>query len=286
MSENNAVLLIHCQDQKGIVAAVTDFLLKNDANIVRLNQHVSPEENYFYMRVEWELDDFSIPKEKIHEYFQTLIGKKFSMYSRLHFLDQKPKVAVFVSKYSHCFYDILARHESGEWKIDIPLIISNHEKLRPIAERHQISYYCFEKNAQNKLDQEKKELSLLKKNKIDLIILARYMQILSSDFTGKYPNRIINIHHSSLPAFPGSNPYKSAFRRGVKFMGATAHYVTSDLDEGPIIAQDLLPISHRDALDDLKRKGRDVEKIVLAKAVWSHINNKVLVYNNKTVVFD
>lgn len=284
--ENTAILLVHCPDQKGIVATTTDFLLDNNANIINLDQHVDHEENHFFMRVEWELENFNIPQEKIGEYFDTLIGKKFNMTWHIEFCECIPRVALFVSKYAHCFFDILSRYESGEWKIEIPLIISNHEKFSYIADRYNIPFHHVPITKENKASQEEKEIALLKEYKVDLVILARYMQILSDKFVDVYPNKIINIHHSSLPAFAGANPYKAAYKRGVKFMGATAHYVTKDLDEGPIIAQDLIHISHRDSISDLKRKGKDIEKVVLAKAIWSHINFNVLTYKNRTVVFE
>lgn len=277
---------MHCPDQKGIVATVTDFLLDNNANVISLDQHVAHEENQFFMRVEWQLDGFVIPKNKIGEYFETLIAKKLDMRWELKFYERKPRIALFVSKYAHCFLDILSRYESEEWKVEIPLIISNHDKFRYIAERHDISFHHLPITKENKQEQEQKQIALLKENNVDLIILARYMQILTGTLIDEYPNQIINIHHSSLPAFAGANPYKAAYTRGVKFMGATAHYVTEDLDEGPIIAQDVITISHRDSIPELKRKGKDIEKVVLAKAVWSHITSNVLTYKNKTVVFD
>lgn len=281
-----AILLVHCPDQKGIVASVTDFLLDNNANVISLDQHVDHEENYFFMRVEWELDGFIIPQEKIGEYFDTLMAKKFNMTWEFHFSGCVPRIAIFVSKYAHCLFDLLSRFESKEWNVEIPIIISNHEKFRDVAKRYNIPYYHIPINRENKAQAEQKELELLDKYNIDLVVLARYMQILSPTIVDQYPNKIINIHHSSLPAFAGANPYKAAYTRGVKFMGATAHYVTSELDEGPIISQDLISISHRDSITDLKRKGKDIEKVVLAKAVWSHFNSKVLCYKNRTVVFD
>lgn len=283
---DTAILLMHCPDQKGIVAEVTDFLLRNKGNVIELHQHVDTEEKHFFMRVEWELEGFQIPKDKISEFFSTLLADKFNMTWSLSFSSSVPRIAIFVSQYAHCFYDLLARYESGEWDVDIPLIISNHEKFRKIADRFGIPFHHFPINKANKAEQEALEIRLLKTYDIDLVVLARYMQILSSGFVNHFPDQIINIHHSSLPAFPGADPYGSAYRRGVKFMGATAHYVTADLDEGPIIAQDIVPISHRDSIDDLKRKGKDIEKIVLAEAIWAHINYKVLSYGNKTVVFD
>ncbi|NNF33111.1 MAG: formyltetrahydrofolate deformylase [Saprospiraceae bacterium] len=284
--KESAIFLVHCPDQKGIVATVTDFLLKNQGNIINLDQHVDRDEDYFFMKVEWELNGFTIPKEKIADYFKTLIADRYKMTWQLHFSEKKPKVALMVSKYTHCLYDILSRYESGEWNIEIPLVISNHEKLRPIVERHNIPFHHFPINKENKREQEERELELLKSHKVDTVILARYMQIITGYLIDQYPNQIINIHHSSLPAFAGADPYGSAFRRGVKFMGATAHYVTEDLDEGPIISQDVISISHRDSLKDLKRKGRNIEKIVLADAIYAHIHHNVMTYKNKTVVFE
>ncbi|GLR18131.1 formyltetrahydrofolate deformylase [Portibacter lacus] len=281
-----AVLLMHCEDQRGILAEVTDFIMGNQGNIINLDQHVDSDDNRFYMRIEWELEHFIIPQNKIAEYFETMIVSKFNAIHELHFLPKKINIALFVSQYSHCLLDILSRHESKEWKVNIKCIISNHEKFRGISEKFGIPFHYFPVKKANKTELEAKELALLKEHKVELIILARYMQILSDDFCSNYPNQIINIHHSSLPAFPGARPYESAHRRGVKFMGATAHYVTTDLDEGPIIAQDVIHISHRDSIYDMKRKGRNIEKIVLANACWAHLNHQVLSYNNKTVVFD
>jgi len=282
---NNAILLMRCKDHKGIVAAVTDFLLKNDGNIINLDQHVDDQEQLFFMRVEWDLNQFAIPEEKIGEFFETLIAKKFNMDWRINFCCKKPRIAIFVSKYSHCFFDVLSRYESGDWQVEIPLIISNHNDFKHIADRLNIPYYHIPITKANKKEQEAYEIKLLKDYNIDLVILARYMQILTNDIIKHYRNKIINIHHSSLPAFPGANPYKSAYNRGVKFMGATAHYVTAELDAGPIIAQDLIRITHKDSIRDLKRKGQDIEKIVFSKAIWSHINHSIITYNNKTVVF-
>jgi len=277
---------MHCEDQRGILAEVTDFIMGNNGNIINLDQHVDEDDNRFYMRIEWELANFLIPQDKIEDYFETMIVRKFSAIHELHFAPKKLNVAIFVSQYSHCFLDILSRHEANEWKVNIPCIISNHEKFRKIAERFDIPFYYYKISRENKKEMEALELALLKEHDIDVIILARYMQILSDNFCSHYPNKIINIHHSSLPAFAGARPYESAHRRGVKFMGASAHYVTADLDEGPIITQDVIPISHRDSIADMKRKGRNIEKIVLANACWAHLNHQVLSYKNKTVVFE
>lgn len=283
---DHAIILIHCPDVKGIVHAVTDFVLTNNGNIVKLDQHVDEDEERFFMRIEWELTDFAIPTEKISEFFQTLIAAKYDMDWRLRLGSHIPRVAIFVSKYAHCFFDILSRYEAKELKIEIPLIISNHRKFEEYAQRFDIPFHHFPISRENKKEMEKAEIELLKKHKIDLIVLARYMQILSPQMTKAYPQKIINIHHSSLPAFAGANPYGAAFKRGVKFMGATSHYVTEDLDEGPIIAQDVISISHRDSIGDMKRRGKDIEKTVLAKALYAHCTHNVLTYKNKTVVFD
>lgn len=283
--KDRAILLMHCHDQKGIVASVTDFLLESNGNILSLDQHVDNEEKRFFMRVEWDLNGFAIPQEKISDFFETLIATKFDMVWDIHFCNSIPRIAIFVSKYAHCFFDILSRYESQEWDIQIPLIISNHDKFGHIAERYKIPFHHLPITKENKSAQEDKQLELLKENNIDFIVLARYMQIVTGKVISQYPNQIINIHHSSLPAFAGANPYRSAFTRGVKFMGATAHYVTEELDAGPIITQDVIPISHIDSISDMKRKGKDIEKIVFARAIWAHINHKILTYKNKTVVF-
>ena len=286
MVNKRAILLISCLDQKGIVVAVTDFLHRNGGNVVDIDQHVDMDNKLFFMRVEWELNGFNISEDKIGEYFETLVGKRFDISWELYFNHHKSRLAIFVSKYSHCLFDILSRKQSGEWDVEIPLIISNHENLRYIADKYEIKFVHLPITKANKSEQEIKQLELLKEAKVDFVVLARYMQILTSTFVENYVNRIINIHHSSLPAFVGADPYRAAFERGVKFMGATAHYVTTDLDQGPIIAQDIVSISHRDSISDMKRKGRDIEKIVLAKAIWSHANHEVMVHGNKTVVFE
>jgi len=283
---NTAILLIYCPDKQGILAAVTEFLNENRGNIIYLDQHVDHEEGLFYMRVEWELEKFAIPREKISDYFETLIARKFSIKYSLHFSDKKPRMAVFVSKMSHCLFDILSRYTAGDWETEIPLIISNHDLLKPVAQRFGIDFVLIEKNNSNKAEQEKREIEILQQYDIDFVVLARYMQVLSDQFVASYPNRIINIHHSFLPAFAGAKPYHAAHERGVKIIGATSHYVTTDLDAGPIIAQDVVRISHIDNVDSLIRKGRDLEKIVLSEAVYKHLQRKILVYNNRTVVFN
>lgn len=281
-----AILLMHCPDQKGLVAAVTDFLHRNNGNIISLDQHVDREAGRFFMRVEWELADFSIPEEKIDDFFGTLVGKRYNMEWQLHFTQRKPRVAIFVSKMSHCLYDILQRYMSSEWSVEIPVILSNHDNLKYIADRFDIPFEVFSITKETKVEQERAEIQLLKDLGVDFIILARYMQILSDDFVSEFPNRIINIHHSFLPAFKGARPYHSAFERGVKVIGATSHFVTADLDEGPIIAQDVMRVSHKDSVRDMVRKGKDLEKVVLSQAIWLAIQHKVLPYRNRTIIFE
>ena len=280
-----AKLLLHCPDKPGILAEVTDFITVNKGNIIYLDQYVDHVENIFFMRIEWELKDFLVPQEKIEDYFRTLYGQKYEMDFRLYFSDVKPRMAIFVSKLSHCLFDMLARYTAGEWNVEIPLIISNHPDLQHVAERFGIPFYLFPITKETKEEQERKEMELLAKHKITFIVLARYMQVISEQMINAYPNKIINIHHSFLPAFVGAKPYHAAFQRGVKSIGATSHYVTTELDAGPIIEQDVVRITHKDAIEDLVNKGKDLEKIVLSRAVQKHIERKVLAYKNKTVIF-
>jgi len=281
----HAVLLMHCPDQPGIIAVVTDFINVNGGNIVYLDQHVDRANGIFFMRVEWDLTRFNIPQEKIEDYFNTLYAQKYDMYFRLYFSDYRPKMAIFVSKMSHCLFDMLARYTAGEWNVEIPLIISNHPDLQHVAERFGIPFYLFPITKETKEEQERKEMELLAKHKITFIVLARYMQVISEQMINAYPNKIINIHHSFLPAFVGAKPYHAAFQRGVKIIGATSHYVTTELDAGPIIEQDVVRITHKDSIEDLVNKGKDLEKIVLSRAVQKHIERKILAYKNKTVIF-
>ena len=281
-----AKLLLHCPDQPGILAEVTDFITVNKGNIIYLDQYVDHVENIFFMRIEWELESFLVPQEKIEDYFETLYAQKYGMSFRLYFSDVKPRMAIFVSKMSHCLFDLLARYTAGEWNVEIPLIISNHPDLQHVAERFGIPFHLFPITKETKEEQEKKEMELLAKHKVNFIVLARYMQVISEKMIGAYPNRIINIHHSFLPAFVGAKPYHAAFERGVKIIGATSHYVTTDLDAGPIIEQDVVRITHKDTVQDLVNKGKDLEKIVLSRAVQKHIERKVLAYKNKTVIFN
>ena len=280
-----AKLLLHCPDKPGILAEVTDFITVNKGNIIYLDQYVDHVENIFFMRIECELKDFLVPQEKIEDYFRTLYGQKYEMDFRLYFSDVKPRMAIFVSKLSHCLFDMLARYTAGEWNVEIPLIISNHPDLQHVAERFGIPFYLFPITKETKEEQERKEMELLAKHKITFIVLARYMQVISEQMINAYPNKIINIHHSFLPAFVGAKPYHAAFQRGVKIIGATSHYVTTELDAGPIIEQDVVRITHKDAIEDLVNKGKDLEKIVLSRAVQKHIERKVLAYKNKTVIF-
>ena len=280
-----AKLLLHCPDKPGILAEVTDFITVNKGNIIYLDQYVDHVENIFFMRIEWELKDFLVPQEKIEDYFRTLYGQKYEMDFRLYFSDVKPRMAIFVSKMSHCLFDMLARYTAGEWNVEIPLIISNHPDLQHVAERFGIPFYLFPITKETKEEQERKEMELLAKHKITFIVLARYMQVISEQMITAYPNKIINIHHSFLPAFVGAKPYHAAFQRGVKIIGATSHYVTTELDAGPIIEQDVVRITHKDSIEDLVNKGKDLEKIVLSRAVQKHIERKILAYKNKTVIF-
>lgn len=284
-THNNAVILMHCPDQPGIIAVITEFINTNGGNILYLDQYVDRVNGIFYMRVEWDLDKFLIPKEKINDYFFTLYAQRYNMVYRLSFTDRKQRMALFVSKMSHCLYDILARYTAGDWEVEIPLIISNHPDLRHVGEQFGIPFEVIPVTRDNKAEMEAREFELLEKYGIDFIVLARYMQVLSEDFINRYPNRIINIHHSFLPAFVGAKPYHAAYERGVKLIGATSHYVTTELDAGPIIEQDIVRITHKDTVADLVHKGRDLEKIVLSRAVEKHIQRKILAYKNKTIVF-
>ena len=282
-----AVLLLHCPDRLGIIAEMTRFITDNNGNIVYLDQYVDTVDKMFFMRIEWELENFLIPQDKIAEYFRTLYSIRYDVEFDLYFSDRKPRMAIFVSKMSHCLYDLLARYESGELDVDIPCIVSNHEDMRYVADQFGIPYYVWSinKDHSNKAEVEAAEIGLLEREKVDFIVLARYMQIISDGMIEKYPNRIINIHHSFLPAFVGAKPYHQAYQRGVKIVGATSHYVTADLDAGPIIEQDVVRITHKDTPDSLALKGSDLEKIVLSRAVKKHVEHKVLTFNNKTIIF-
>ena len=283
--ETTAILLIHCPDQKGILAAVTELININNGNILYLDQHVDRKANVFFMRVEWSLEQFTIPREKVEEYFDTLFAQKYHMSFRLYFGDQKPKMAIFVSKMGHCLFDLLAHYSAGDWNVDISCVISNHADLEPIVERFGIPFHHIPITKDNKEAQEVRQVELLESYGVNFVVLARYMQIISDDFVARFPNRIINIHHSTLPAFIGAKPYHAAYERGVKIIGATSHYVTADLDAGPIIEQDVARITHKDTVEMMVHRGQDVEKMVLSRAVEKHIERKILVYQNRTVVF-
>jgi formyltetrahydrofolate deformylase len=283
--KNTAILLIDCPDRKGIVAAVGDFLYRHDANILHADQHQDAERDLFLMRVEWDLADFRLDAAEFTRKFAP-IADRFAMRWRLELSSLAHRVALFVSKYDHCLVDLLYRHQSGELLCEIPLIVSNHPDTQRWADFYQVPLQVVPVEAGQKAEAERRQLELLQEHKIDLVVLARYMQILSAEFVAAYPRRIINVHHSFLPAFSGARPYHRAFERGVKLIGATSHYATADLDEGPIIEQDVVRVSHRDGLDDLLQKGRDLEKVVLSRAVRWHVDHRILVYDRKTVVFD
>lgn len=282
---NKITLLIHCKDRSNIIANVTNFIAENGGNIVYLDQHVDTEQDVFFMRLESEFIDESFSTENFKNDFKTNLADQFSMKWRIYSSEKKPKMALFISKYDHCLYDLLGRYNSGELNLVIPFIISNHKDLKHIADSFKIPFYHIPVTKDTKSEAEDKQLELLKKHNIDFVVLARYMQIVSGKIINKYPNKIINIHHSFLPAFAGAKPYHSAFKRGVKIIGATSHYVTEELDAGPIIEQDVAHVSHSHSISDLIAKGRDLEKIVLANAIKLHTNRKVMVYNNKTVIF-
>lgn len=281
---DTATLLIHCPDQPGLVHDVTGFIFSHRGNIIDLEQHIDPLENSFFMRIEWSLENFTLEKEEIEPRF-SILGQRHQMRWKLHFASERKRLALFVSKESHCLYDLLSRHEAGELPASIPMIVSNHETLRPAAERFGIPFHHFPITPDNKVAQEKAQIELLTRERIDTVVLARYMQIIGPRLIDAYPDRILNIHHSFLPAFVGAKPYHQAYERGVKIIGATSHYVTTELDQGPIIHQDVMKVSHDHSVADLVRLGKDLEKTVLAKALWCHVTNKVLVFRNKTVVF-
>ena len=288
MKTNNdtAIILIACPDRKSLVHSVTEFIAKYNGNIIDLEQHVDAQEKMFFMRVEWDISEFKLDKPNIETCFKKEVAKTLNMQFSLHFSQQPLNMAIFVSKYSHCLFDILSRLQANEWGIRVPLVISNHPDLEEAVSQLGIEFHHIPVNKDNKSQAEEQQLILLEKHKIDFIVLARYMQILSGNIIQHFEHRIINIHHSFLPAFPGAKPYHSAYQRGVKIIGATSHYVTTDLDEGPIIAQDIEHVRHTNTIEDLVRIGQDIEKIVLAKAIWAHINYKTLVYKNRTIVFE
>lgn len=283
--KNTATLLITCPDTRGIVAAIADFLYQHNANILHADQHQDAENNLFLMRVEWDIANFNLGEAAFSDAFAP-IAAKFSMHWQLKLSQHKARVAIMVSQYDHCLADLLHRHKSGELACEIPLVISNHRDTEELVKFYGIDFHHIVVTKDNKAEAEAAQFKLFDEYNIDLIVLARYMQILSPNFVQRYPQQIINIHHSFLPAFIGAKPYHRAFERGVKLIGATGHYVTEVLDEGPIIEQDIDRISHRDQVEDLIQKGRDLERIVLSKAVRWHIENRILLYANKTVIFD
>jgi formyltetrahydrofolate deformylase len=283
-SNPTAILLVSCPDQRGIVAALSSFIARHDGNIIALDQYVDVEERAFFARMEWELAGFSIPLEEFAERFSA-VADPMRVSWTLHRSDKRLRMAVLVSRQTHCLYDVLARHESGEWPADIALVLSNHEDHRSLVERHGLPFHCIPVTAATKADAEARQIALLREAGVDFIVLARYMQILSPAFVQAFPLQILNIHHSFLPAFAGANPYRAAHERGVKIVGATAHYVTETLDEGPIVEQDVIRVSHRQGVEDLVRLGRDLEKIVLSRAIYWHLHHRILVYKNRTVVF-
>jgi formyltetrahydrofolate deformylase len=282
--KNSAILLISCPDRKGEVATIADFVYRHGGNILHADEHGDEESGLFLMRVEFDPKDFDIPLADFGKHFSP-VADAFEMKWRLAQSAHRPRMIIFVSKYDHCLVDLLYRHQSGELACDIPLIVSNHTDNQPLADFYKIPYRMVSVTKEHKAEAEDQIHSLIAEHKPDFMVLARYMQILSNEFVSRYPQRIINIHHSFLPAFVGARPYHQAFERGVKLIGATSHYVTEVLDDGPIIEQDVVRVSHRDTVEDLIRKGRDLEKVVLSRAVRSHVENRVLVYGNKTVVF-
>lgn len=286
--KKTAIMLLHCPDQQGIINEVTRFISDNRGNIVYLDQYVDIIDHRLFMRIEWELEDFLIPRGSIYEYINTMIAQKYDMVFKVYFSDVRPRMAIFVSKMSHCIYDLLARYKAGEWDVEIPCIVSNHEDMRFVADQFDIPYHVLpvKKDHSNAAEVEKAQMELLEKENVSFVVLARYMQIIGDNMIAAYPNHIINIHHSFLPAFIGAKPYHQAYERGVKIIGATSHYVTNELDAGPIIEQDVVRISHKDTPESLVAKGRDLEKIVLSRAVTKHIERKILTYKNKTVIFN
>lgn len=283
---NHAIMVVNCPDRQGISARIANFIYQNKGNIIDIDQHVDKESLRYFMRVKWDLTGFSIPTKEIEKRFQREVADKFKMDWKVYLPYKKPRMAIFVSKYFHCLYDILTNSMERSWNVEIPLVISNHTDLVSVKKSFDVDFVHLPIDKTTKTSVEQSQLKILKDYKIDFIVLARYMQILSPHFVQHFTNRIINIHHSFLPAFPGAKPYHSAHKRGVKIIGATAHYVTSTLDDGPIISQDVVRVSHTDSVEDLIRKGKSLEKVVLAEAVWKHINRKIMVYKNRTVVFN
>lgn len=285
MQPFSGILTIACPDRKGIIASVTTFLAQHGANILEANQHSDLADKAFFMRVQFELEGMDLERVAIGPAFAQ-VAAPFEMDWQLHFSDQPKRMAILVSRLDHCLYDLLLRQRSGELVAEIPLIISNHADQEPVANNFDIPYYFLPVNKTNRVEQEAQVAQLVEENQVDLVVLARYMQVLTPFLVQQYPNRIINIHHSFLPAFVGGRPYHQAYERGVKMIGATSHYVTEDLDQGPIIAQDVTHVSHRDSVEDLIRKGRDLERLVLARAVRAHLEDRVLTYGRRTIVLE
>jgi len=282
--KKTTILLLSCKDQKGLVFKITNFIFKIGGNIIDLNEHVDSVESLFFVRIAFELENAAINEKELSSEFEVL-GDEFNANWEIHYEEKKQNIAIFVSKYDHCLQEILWRHSLNEFNIEIQAIFSNHNNLRHLADQSNIAFHYFEITKESKLEVEQNQIEILKRLNIDTVVLARYMQILSPDFVKEFPNKIINIHHSFLPAFIGGNPYKQAFERGVKIIGATSHYVTNTLDEGPIIEQDIIRISHNDSIKDLIRKGRDLERLVLARALLFHTQDRILVDGKKTIVF-
>ena len=287
MTENSlsAILLLSCPDRRGLVSRISHFVFERGGNILDLDEHVDVDGKYFFLRLAWDMKNFSIPESEVDEAF-TPLAKEFNAAWKINFAGKNLRAAIFVSRLDHCLQEILWRQRLGEFNIEIPLIISNHQDLKSLADHYGITFFVFPITEENKSEQEKKELALLKENQIDAIVLARYMQILTRQLVDEYPNQIINIHHSFLPAFIGPNPYKQAYERGVKIIGATSHYITGELDDGPIIEQDIIRISHKDTVSDLVRKGRDLERMILARALYYHAQHRILVHGKKTIIFE
>ncbi len=281
---STATLLVSCPDRRGLVAALAQLLYGHGANILDADQHTDTEAGWFFQRIHFDLTEMHLDRGGLERAVDE-VASRFSMRWRLSYAGETKRMAIFVSRYDHCLYDLLLRHRAGELDCTIPLIVSNHPDLKHVADQFGVEFRVFAVTRESKREQEERQIALLEEARIDLVVLARYMQVLSDEFCRRFENRVINIHHSFLPAFVGGRPYHQAKARGVKLIGATAHYATPDLDEGPIIEQDVIPASHRDSIDDLVRKGRDVEKTVLARAVRWHLEDRILVYGNKTVVF-
>ena len=286
MAEPTATLLVNCPDRRGLVAAVSGFLYRLGANILHADQHQDNERGLFFMRVEWSLEGVALTGDGFADAFAREVAEPLGMQWRVEYSSRRPRVGIFVSRYDHCLLDLLHRQRGGELDCEIPVVIGNHDTCRGIAEYYGAAFHVVTVSAETKAEAEARQAELLTRNGVDLVVLARYMQVLSPELLRHFPGRIINVHHSFLPAFVGARPYQAAFERGVKLIGATSHYVTEELDQGPIIEQDVVRISHRDQLQDLVQKGRDLERAVLSRAVRWHLENRILLYGRKTVVFD